>query len=65
MDKKDILKNVYDDFFGISKKKENEELNFDKAEFCAKSGAYFLYVSIFKQNSNAIKIVIIFQPFPP
>ena len=26
MDKKDILKNVYDDFFGISKKKE-EELN--------------------------------------
>ena len=27
MDKKDILKNVYDDFFGISKKKEEEELN--------------------------------------
>ena len=27
MDKKDILKNVYDDFFGISKKKEDEELN--------------------------------------
>ena len=26
MDKKDILKSVYDDFFGISKKKE-EELN--------------------------------------
>ena len=27
MDKKDILKSVYDDFFGISKKKEEEELN--------------------------------------
>ena len=27
MDKKDILKNVYDDFFGISKKKEEEEIN--------------------------------------
>ena len=27
MDKKDILKNVYDDFFGISKKKEEQELN--------------------------------------
>ena len=27
MDKKDILKNVYDDFFGISKNKEEEELN--------------------------------------
>ena len=27
MNKKDILKNVYDDFFGISKKKEEEELN--------------------------------------
>ena len=27
MDKKDILKNVYDDFFGISKKKEDEEIN--------------------------------------
>ena len=27
MDKKDILKNVYDDFFGISKKKEEAELN--------------------------------------
>ena len=27
MDKKDILKNVYDDFFGIGEKKEVEELN--------------------------------------
>ena len=27
MDKKDILKNVYDDFFGLSKKKEDEEIN--------------------------------------
>ena len=27
MDKNDILKSVYDDFFGISKKKEEEELN--------------------------------------
>ena len=27
MDKKDILKNVYDDFFGISNKKEEEKIN--------------------------------------
>ena len=27
MDKNDILKSVYDDFFGISKKKEEQELN--------------------------------------
>ena len=24
-----------------------------------------MYVSIFKQNSNTVKIVIIFQPLPP
>jgi len=39
-----------------------KELNFGKAEFCAKSGAYSMYVSIFKQNYNVAKIVIIFQP---
>ena len=40
-----------------------KELNFDKAKTCAKSGAYFVYVSIFKQVFNTVKIVIIFQHY--
>ena len=41
-----------------------KELNFGKAKFCEKSGAYVVYVSIFKQNFNTAKIVIILQTFP-